>query len=205
MPRKSRLSVAAAVAAFALTLVAPSAQAGVLLSSATNCEDQSMSQVFMPWADPANYVLHPGGNFESGTAGWDLGGASVVSGNEPWKVGSVTDSKSLAIPDGATVTTGAICVGIEHPTLRIFSKRTSAASLGHLDLEVLFEDAAGNVHSLPIGTVGQNVWAPSQIMVLGANLLAGLPGEKTAVAFRFSAHGGSFQIDDVYVDPWSKR
>jgi hypothetical protein len=153
----------------------------------------------------ANYVLHPGGDFERGAAGWDLGGASIVNGNEPWKVGGATHGKSLAIPAGATVTTGSICVGIEHPTLRLFSKQTSGTTLGRLDVEVLFEDAGGNVHSLPIGAVGQGAWAPSQIMVLAANLLAGLPGERTAVAFRFSAQGGSFQIDDVYVDPWSKR
>jgi hypothetical protein len=205
MPRKTRLSVAAAIAAFAIAAFAPSAQAGLLLSSATNCESQSLSQVFLPWADPANYVLHPGGSFENGTPGWSLDGASVVGGNEPWKVGGVTDAKALAVPDGAEVTTAAICVGIEHPTLRLFSKQTSGAALGHLDVDVLFEDAGGNVQSLPIGAVGQNAWAPSQIMVLAANLLAGLPGEKTAVAFRFSAHGGSFLIDDVYVDPWSKH
>jgi hypothetical protein len=204
MPRKSRMSVAAAFAVFAVSLCAPTAQAGVLLSSATNCEAQSASQVFMPWADPANYVLHPGGSFEGAASGWSLDGASVVSGNEPWKVGSVTDSKSLYVPDGAEVTTSAICVGIEHPTLRLFSKQLAGVSAGHLDVDVLFEDANGEVHSLMIGTTGTYSWAPSSVMLLGVNLLAGLPGDKTAVAFRFTAHGGAFQVDDVYVDPWSR-
>ena len=35
-----------------------------------------------------------------------------------------------------------------------------------------------------------------------ANLLPLLPGEMTAVAFRFTARGGaSWAIDDIYVDP----
>lgn len=203
MPRKSRLSVAAAVAAFAMTLVAPSAQAGVLVSSATACEAQSMSQVFLPWADPANYVLQPGGNFENGAPGWSLGDASIVQGNEPWNVGAAKDHRSLSIPAGGVVTTSAICVGIEHPTLRLFS-RSDAGALSRLDVEVLFEGATGEVHSLPIGAVGAGGWSPSQIMVIGANLLAG-PDDRTAVAFRLTASGGAFQVDDVYVDPWSKR
>ena len=35
------------------------------------------------------------------------------------------------------------------------------------------------------------------------NLLALVPGERTAVAFRFTPRGlGSWLIDDVYVDPY---
>jgi hypothetical protein len=40
-------------------------------------------------------------------------------------------------------------------------------------------------------------------MAIVANLLP-LLDEGTPVAFRFSASGGSYAIDDVYVDPWNK-
>jgi hypothetical protein len=40
--------------------------------------------------------------------------------------------------------------------------------------------------------------------VIGANLLPLLPGSKTAVAFRFTAVSGDWQIDDVYVDPFTR-
>ena len=207
MPRTSRLSLAALVAAFSALLIAPSAQAGVLVSSATSCEEQSLSQVFLPWADPAYYVLQPGGDFETNAAGWTLsGGAAVGAGNEPWKVGNATDANSLSLPAGASATSGSICVGVEHPTIRLFAKQTRGSLLtGRVDVEVLFEDAGGTVRSLPIGAVGNSSWAPSQVMVITANLLTLLPGEKTAVAFRFSADNGDFVIDDVYVDPLSKR
>ena len=41
-------------------------------------------------------------------------------------------------------------------------------------------------------------------MLVVANLLPLLPGEHTPVAFRFTALGGDWSIDDVYVDPYSR-
>jgi hypothetical protein len=39
-----------------------------------------------------------------------------------------------------------------------------------------------------------------------ASLLPLLPGQRTPVRFRFTPVGGaSWQIDDVYVDPWRIR
>jgi len=97
-----------------------------------------------------------------------------------------------------------MCVGIEHPTLRLVARNTgSLASL--LLVQVLFEDAAGNVRSLPIGAVvAGSSWQPSLPMPVIANLLPLLPGSHTAVAFRFTPYGsgGDWTIDDVYVDPW---
>jgi hypothetical protein len=55
----------------------------------------------------------------------------------------------------------------------------------------------------PIGSVsGGKGWSPTAPMPIVANLLALMPGTHTPVAFRFSARGGSFQIDDLYVDPY---
>jgi hypothetical protein len=196
------------VAALAgMALAAPSAQAGVLVSSATDCADQATAQVFKPWLDPMQYTIVPGGALEDGTDDWSLNGASVVAGNEPWQVHSGGDSRSLRIPAGKSATSGTICVGLEHPTLRFFAKSGGDSLLGSivstLTVEVLFEDNAGNVHALPIGTVlPGSRWSPTLPYPVLANLLPLLPGERTAVRFRFRAVGGAtWQIDDVYVDP----
>jgi hypothetical protein len=190
-----------------LTFAAPAAQAGVLVSSATSCEEQTFEQPFLPWADVASYVLAPNGAFEQG-GGWTLsGGASVGGGNESFYVHGGGESASLALPGGSVATSGAMCVGIEHPTLRIFARNTGA-SLSVLTVDVLFEDAAGSVHALTIGRLnGGPQWQPSAVMPIVVNLLPLLPGERTAVAFRFSAQNdrGSWQIDDVYVDPYRSR
>jgi hypothetical protein len=202
------VAVVAALAGLALS--ASSAQAGVLVSSATDCADQSTAQVFRPWLDPMDYTVVPHGTLEDGAAGWTLNGASVVSGNEPWQVHAAGDGKSLRIPAGKSATTDSICVGLEHPTLRFFARSTGGSLLGSLvtalTVEVLFEDNAGNVHSLPIGAVlPDSRWTPTLPYPVVANLLPLLPGERTAVRFRFSAVGGSaWQIDDVYVDPHSR-
>jgi hypothetical protein len=186
--------------------VPASAQAGVLVASASSCEDRAISQPFTPWADVASYVLAPGGTLEGGTAGWTLTGRSAAAlGNEIFHVSGASDSGSLALPDGSTATTGAMCVGLEHPTIRLFLRRTAGSALSGVNVEALFEDASGEVRSLSLGTVAADeAWHPTPPLVVTASLLPLLPGEHTAVAFRFSAHGADFQVDDVYVDPYMR-
>ena len=198
---------AAMIAAMVLAgLAAGPAQAGLLVKSAGGeCVDQSSSRVFMPWLDLARYVEAPGGDAES-AAGWALkGGARVVAGNEPWQVGG-SGAKSLSLPAGASAKSGTICVGLGHPTMRFFAKRTSGSLLSTLVVEVKFEGLGGALRSLPIGVVlGGNKWQPTLPFPVVANLLPLLPGKMTPVAFEFTAHGGNWQIDDVYVDPWRSR
>jgi hypothetical protein len=188
----------------ALTISAP-AQAGVLVSSATNCDEQVYEQPFLQWADPANYVLAPSGTFEEGSGSWDLdGGASVSVGDEPFDVHGAGEVMGLGLPPGSSAMTGPMCVGLEHPTLRLFA-RNSGSLLSTMKVEVLFEDASGGVHALPIGLLIARQWQPTIAMPILVNLLPLLPGEKTAVAFRFTPNGGNWRIDDVYVDPYRSR
>jgi hypothetical protein len=188
-----------------LAFAAPSAaQAGLLVQTATDCEAQTLEQPFTRWLDHANYTLVPNGTIEDGANRWT--GGTVVSGNEPWNVHGAGESSSLKIASGRSVTSDTICVGLDHPTMRFFAKSNNSSLLGIvsvLAVEVVFEDAGGNVRSLPIGVVTPNSkWQPSLPLPVLANLLPLLPGETTPVRFRFTAVGGaSWQIDDVYVDP----
>lgn len=113
------------------------------------------------------------------------------------------DATSLALPSGSSATSGAMCVGVDYPTVRFFAKRTGGSAFGSLRVDVLFEDAAGTVRSLPIGTtMGNGSWAPTAPMLITANLLALLSDGQTAVAFRFVPQSSSWSVDDVYVDPF---
>jgi hypothetical protein len=199
-----RLLTLALISGAALFSSVPGASAGILVASATNCADQSLAQEFLPWADVANYTVAPGGDFEPGS-NWALSdGAGVVSGNEPFYVGSPSDSRSLTLADGASATSPSICVGIEHPDIRFFARSSNPTAT--LRVQVLFEDAAGNVQTSPMGSVtAGSSWSPSAPLPIVVNLLPLLPGSRTAVAFRLSAAGGSFQVDDVYVDPYRSR
>jgi hypothetical protein len=200
--RKYTLATTALVASL---LIAPAAaQAGPLVASAPDCAEESHSQPFAPWLDPAQYQFAPDGGFEQGAGGWSLDGASVVNGNESYDVHGSGESKSLSLAAGSSATTPTVCVGIEHPTLRFFEKRSSGFATS-VRVEVLFETASGNVVSVPIGSAGgTSSWQPTAPMVIVANLLPLLPGDHTPVAFRFEAHGGTVQIDDVYVDPYHR-
>ena len=209
--RRSRRAGLATIMAFAaLTASATTANAGVLVASAPSCEDQALSKTFLPWLDVADYTALSGGDFESGAQGWSMtDGAAVADGNESHYVGGSDHSKSLALASGASATSPAICVGITHPTVRFFVKRRSTgllSSLATLRVDVLFETATGDVASLPIGSLPANgYWQPTLPVVVVANLLPLLPGEMTPVAFRFTAQGGDFSVDDVWVDPYSRK
>lgn len=173
------------------------------MQSAHNCPTPVTSQVFAPWGDRAQYELAPGGSFEAGQPAWALSGrASVVAGNEPWKVRGAADARSLQLPPGATATSPVMCVGIEHPTLRLFAKNNRAL-LSTLTVEVIFETSLGLKASLPVGLMlPSGKWKPSPRFLVLANLLPLLPGEKTPVQFRVRSVGlGTWSVDDFYVDP----
>jgi hypothetical protein len=196
------------LAAGAIALLAPTAaQAGPLVASAPDCAEESLSQPFLPWADPASYQFAPDGGFEAGGSGWTLsGGAATVAGNESFYVHDAGDTQSLRLPAGSSATSPTVCVGIEHPTIRVFA-RNAGSPFSSVSAEVLFETASGQVLSAPIGVIaGGASWQPSAPMPIVANLLALLPGEHTPVAFRFTAHGGggSWKLDDLYVDPYRR-
>ena len=205
--RSRRAGLATIVALGALAAGATTANAGVLVASAPSCEDQALSKTFLPWLDIADYTALAGGDFETGAEEWAMtDGAAVADGNESHYVGGTDDTKSLSLASGASATSPVICVGITHPTVRFFAKRRSADLLATLRVDVLFETATGDVTSLPIGSmVGTSNWQPTLPMVVVANLLPLLPGEMTPVAFRFTAQGGDWSIDDVWVDPYARK
>jgi hypothetical protein len=201
--RPRRLVIGLAAAACGLAVAAAPASAGPLVASAGDCAPQSLSKPFLPWGDIADYTPLGGGDFESAAAGWSLSsGASVTGGGSSYFGGS----SALTLPAGSSATSPAICVGIEHPTMRFFVKRASGGLLTTgMRVEVLFEDAGGTVRDLTIGLTGAiTSWQPTIPYPLIANLLAP-EGDRTPVAFRFTALGGTMAVDDVYVDPYSRK
>ena len=138
-----------------------------------------------------------------------MGGSNVAVGNESYNVAGDDDASSLTIPANGSAISPAICVGVEHPTMRFFAKRNSGGLLGLsvLRVDVLFENNLGILNSLPVGVVtGSSSWQPTLPMTVIANLLPLLPGQHTAVAFRFTPMlGGNWSVDDVHVDPYQRK
>lgn len=207
MAGKFKILIALATMAVA-AIAAPAANAGLLVTSAESCDAQQFSKPFSPWGDNANYTPVPGGAFEPGQKSWTLsGGAKVVSGNEKFGVRSSSDSRSLQIPAGGVATSPAMCVGLSEPTIRWFQKQSSLLGLtGAMTVSVLTETSLGLVVETPVGAgLLTSAWSPSLTGVVVTNLLPLLPDDKTAVAFRFRSVTGTWTVDDVYVDPYTKR
>jgi hypothetical protein len=201
MDKLRRMATAMLVAALASAAAAPAAQADLLGQVTTSgCDSAASAREFLPWLDVARYVPVRDNGLEAGGTGWDLDGASVVAGNEPWRVNGRYDSRALSLPAGASATTPAMCVGLEHPTVRFFARGS-----GLLSVQVVADSPLGRT-VLPIGAVvGIGTWAPSLPTAMAANALSLLPGDVTRVSFRLTPVTGSWQVDDLYVDPYSKR
>jgi hypothetical protein len=198
--------LAAITAAVAIGAFAASASAGILTASANDCGDESLSQPFAGFGDSHQYKIVPGGSFEGPLTDWTLmGKAKVVSGNEPWKVGGASHGKSLVLPAGSSAVTAPTCVGLAEPTLRFFAKKNSGL-LSTLAVSVYVKTSLGLVVPVPVGVVlGNGQWKATPQMLIVANLLPLLPGDRTPVAFQFTPLLGEWQIDDVYVDPLRMR
>ena len=141
---------------------------------------------------------------EDGATGWTLtGGANVVAGNEPWKIGGSWHRNALDLPAGSSAVTAPLCIDETYPHFRLFA-RNAGSLKGALKIEVLYFDTKGKVVNTkpydykpvspswqPTGLVGINVFTPK-------TTVAAAP-----VAFRFTptTKDAHFQIDDVYVDP----
>jgi hypothetical protein len=168
-------------------LMAPSANAGLLVKSAPSCAPQPLVQPFASLGDNSYYTKLPGGDFNNGAPGWSLSKAAVVS-------------KALQISPGGVATSPTICAGLDHPTMRFFSKSSGLLPVG--SVSVLAETSLGLVVEVPLGLMspGSSLHATPKYLVI-ANLLPLLPNDYTPLAFRFRAVTGTWTIDDVYVDP----
>jgi hypothetical protein len=202
--RTGRILFATAVAAMALLAPAGTANAGLLSQSAGPCPSYPMSQPFNKWLDPLSYTLAPGGSFESTSGLTFTGGAKLVSGNESYYLHSKSDSRSALIPAGGTVTTGAICVGLDKPVVRFVAKRPSFALLPLMTVEGLYTTRSGTTASLPLVGVplAGGSWAVQLPMVSLGSVLE--LGDTTMMRFRIRAVSGTWQVDDFYVDPWRR-
>jgi hypothetical protein len=199
-------ALAAGVAALSATAQPAQAALGVA------CPDPA-SQVFKAWNDYAQYAFLPNGGFESGTTGWSLGGsARVVAGNESFYVHSRYDDSSLSLPAGSSATSPAMCISLLNSKMRFFARNVGDPN-ARLKVQVLYNGGVGSLLSIVTKLLGlsdvgyvnaDGSWDASEPVGM---LSGALPLLTSSVQFRFTAidGGGSWQIDDVYLDPVLNR
>jgi len=197
-----RYLVPAVFAAAAFSV--PAANAGLISGLlGGNCPTGG-SQVFAPWQDYASYLLAPNGGLELGTTGWSAsGGASVVSGNEPF---FPTGTHSLSLPSGSSALSPVVCLGQNQLFIRMFGEDVGGTDRG-LHVQVVWYGLLNKVLGISdFATYGPgSAWAPTSKLSssggLQVPLLPILGSTSARVMLTPLGSGSKWQIDDLYIDP----
>ena len=222
--RKAKL-IAAAAAAVALAVPA-GASAADQPQAASGCtiSDQPFTQPFTPWGDGADYVPAPGGTFEQGIGDATVtGDASAVPAVDPL---TGTAGTAIQLNPGASLTTAPMCVDRTYSTYRFFAQMSGSRQVQdgqqvtsgdtqtdgtrpRLSAEVIHLDLPGAPATQAVARADARVGDWILVRPIRTRVGATDPGtgQPTLVAFRFTApdSGATFLIDDVYVDPYSRR
>lgn len=189
----------------ALTTFFVLAGAGAAFAS---CPVPDVGTPFLQWNDQNSYFLVPGGSFEGAVdvVGWSLDNASLTVGNEPFQVNSSSDNQSLTIGGGGSATSPYFCVDNTITSLRFFATQLGGGTDLQVDAIVLRRHG---VMDVPLADLADGSphgsmlsWAPTAPIDGGS---ASLPaGWSIQVALRFTAPSstGTWQVDDIYVDPY---
>ena len=128
------------------------------------------------------------------------GNATVVAANEPWHV-SGPGTHALQLGPGGSALSAPLPVSLLDPYMRFFAH--SAGANGSLQVQVVFRGLTGNLTGVlnfgALSPSGYATWQPTQ-RVLSALALP-LLTSTAQVKFTSLAKSGSWQLDDVYLDP----
>jgi hypothetical protein len=198
----ARLRLRAVRRVAALAFLGVFAAPGIALAS---CPAQPVSTPFSQWGDNNSYFLVPGGSFE-GTpdqVGWTLSNATLTQGNEPFYVNDSGDSQSLTISGGGSATSPFFCVDNTMGSLRFFAQEVSAG--GGLHVLALVQNSDGSVTTVPIARLpdgSMSTWAPTDPITGDTSGLSDDQTLSVALEFTVRSSAASWQIDDLYVDPY---
>jgi hypothetical protein len=197
----ARLTALVAIALLGTAVFAGGAQAA-------SCPYSGAEKVFSPWGDYRNYVLAPDGGFEAGAQGWDLdGGAKAVAGNESFYLNDAADDTSLALPAGSSAGSPPVCMSIDTPVFRMVARNTGDPS-SRLRVTASYR-LLGLLRTQTIDTVtAGSAWKPTDphSTVLTLSTIVGLL-IPSAIEIRVTPldSKGRWQVDDLYIDPFSRR
>lgn len=191
--------IVVAAAALAAAVVAPT---GGAARTALTCNGTGYP--FAQFGDANSYFGFADNGFENGTTGWKVSGAYVAPGNEPWDVNG-DGSSSLAIGPGGSAASPLVCAALNAPHWRMFARSDGAN--GQLHAQVVFYGLLGNVTGIlnfaSFDPSGYASWSPTSFIPSG--LALPLATWFAQLRLTSTATSGSWQVDDVFVDPWGSR
>jgi hypothetical protein len=189
-------SVVLAAAIIAAIVAVPRGNAAIACSGSL--------QPFAQFGDYNDYFAFANNGFESGVTGWKVQNAFAGTGNEPWSVNG-GGSSSLTIAPGGSAASPKVCTALNAPGWRMFARSNGAN--GPLQAQIVFYGLLGNVTGiLNVATFypsGYGAWEPSADIpsILSLPLLT----YSAQLRLTSTATSGTWQVDDVFVDPCGMR
>jgi hypothetical protein len=190
-------AVLATLVATSAVLIGPAASA----QAADGCGIRTTTLALAALGDTNSYFPLSGGTFESGDlSGFAVvGDPSVVPENEPWRVLGSTHTRSLALPPGAAVR-ATFCVGFGEDSLRLFTKSPGLPG-SSLTIRTTVATTYGSTSTTSTTLDGSDAgWSLSRLIALPTVLA--LDGSQYVTVWFKNTGTGTWQVDDVLVDPW---
>ena len=115
------------------------------------------------------------------------------AGDWSFERGAAAQDGTITLPAGSSVTTSPMCVSKAYTSFRVLSRGT-----GQVSVDVIYVEG-GRRGVLNVGTLKDN---DRDGLGRRFRLASGLSGDYGQVAFRLTAVGGDWTVDDVFVDPY---
>lgn len=145
-PQTQTLTPSASAPMTVSATAAPSSEqvTATAVPAPSSCQELPTTKAFQGVdGDTSDYSIAPGGDFESGTAGWTFSrGARIVRGNE--RLGVTGGSNALQMPLGSSAISPEFCVDESHPHFRFVFKVDNMSLAGFL-AHVVYRDAGGRI------------------------------------------------------------
>ena len=173
------------------------------------CPITPTTKAFQRFGDTADYSLLSNGHFESGTSGWTLTGAAVVTGNESFKVRASTDARVADDPADGEGRLAEVLRRDRAPDV------PAVCAPGERQLGDDGRQAALDAEQRPgqrdDGRLAER-WELRRLAADGPRCRwrrrsrCGRPASRSQVQVVFDPEdfGGAWAIDDVYIDPYRR-
>ncbi len=196
------------VAASALTALM--ATVGAIASSTpaaagtyyNTCGQRITQQTFSAYGDTNEYFLPQEGDYEtSSLSGWVLYNAGPVLGNNPFYLSrNRYDARSLKINPSGSAGSEVICVVPGEDSIR-FAYRSPGVSASALRVDITVISALGTASASYTVSGSTAGWAVSPRMAI-PNRVDYTGAQSLKIRFTPTGTAATWQVDDVYVDPW---